>query len=185
MEEKEILLVKELLRYEKQYLQMINDYDIMVIYKKIKEEAKSYVEALQEELQVRSQYDKALKTPKIDPFIAGGLGQGIGGVGAGIYAGIRTANTNEKISQNRINLEIETGKSSAKSESIKKTLMKKVTKIDNYLNQIPGMIEIRRKNRQEIEQQEKKTKNEEIKGAIGTFLIIGGFLFILYLIFSI
>lgn len=167
-EELETMLIKELMQYESDYLQKAEKektYKIITeTYEQVKNSFANYMKALQGEVDTRTQYGAALKTPKIDPYIAGGLGQGIAGVGGGIYSAVRTAETNANISRARIKLKVEADMATKRVENVKKYLMESVYKLDELLNKIPNILEERKINQENIMKEIQKDKIKKMTG---------------------
>ena len=95
--------VKKLLDKKDLYLGLAGDSRDIVQkkYDEIMPLFQSYYLNLLNEVSSRQMYDKALKTHKVDPYIAGGIGQGIGGVGGGIFVARSATVYNRNIDENR------------------------------------------------------------------------------------
>lgn len=66
-------------------------------YSKLNVVLRKYTAELTKDIIERSSYDNALKSKKVDPYVAGGIADGIAGVGAGVYAAANMADRNERI----------------------------------------------------------------------------------------
>lgn len=62
---------------------------------------RNYVLSLTSDIHNRAAYDASMKHHKIDPCIAGGIGQSIAGLGGGLYAAESVAANNAKIDASR------------------------------------------------------------------------------------
>lgn len=79
-----------------------NREQIEKIYPKFSILLSDYIVALNISIMNNQNYGDSLRNFKMDPYIAGGLAQGIGGLGAGIYASYKTAEKNKQIDESRI-----------------------------------------------------------------------------------
>ena len=71
------------------------------LYQKIEKEQLNYISSIGNETLAREAYSVALKDKKIDPFIAGGVAQAIGGTIPGAYTAAKAASQNIEIEKSR------------------------------------------------------------------------------------
>ena len=131
MDEQYASLLADLEKNKEYYISKssANKGEIKKIYPKFSALLSEYIVALNISMMNSQNYMASLKNHKIDPYIAGGLAQGIGGLGAGIYASYKTAENNQKIEESRIFYE----ESSRDAKINLKTIEHQLIKVANHL----------------------------------------------------
>ena len=135
---------EDYLKLEKKYLEFIKTFQ-------------KYRYDVMEDALNRVGQNKALQEHKINPYIASGAGQAIGGIGGGIYAGISSANRNSRIDENRKHWANEVIKSNIICSSSKIALLSVTEELDRLLN-LSSEIS---KDREEAELEEQNKEAEE------------------------
>jgi len=131
-----------------------NKDEIKKIYPIFSALLSEYIVALNISMMNNQNYMASLKNYKMDPYIAGGLAQGIGGLGAGIYASYKTAENNKKIEESRIFYE-----ENARDAKVNlKTLEHQLVKVANHLISLLKEDGVFNKSKK----QEKKITTEEL-----------------------
>lgn len=138
--------------------------------------------ALLDDILARQQLDGALKAKKVDPFIAGGIGQAIGGVGAGVYTAVSSANRNHEIERQRIENAIQVDKTSAGLTYYESNVLNYYEKLiqiiysENALSEIHQRLVSERNRQKEIkadqEKQEQHTKTAFIVSFIAWVILL-------------
>ncbi len=147
-------IIFEISNNKKLYLSMAekeqNYHEIQILYEKFSTEFMSYYNKLSDEVFDRMAYKAALKRHKVDPYIAGGIGQGIGGVGAGIYAARSTAARNAQIDANRAYYKEKVFDSSSATSAVEENLLFLTKNLDALLDSINEIREYRKKEIEKI-----------------------------------
>ena len=150
----ETRLIKEISDNKKNYLIMAHgsekNSEISELYDRFSSVFSNYYSNLVDDTWNRMGYQNALKTHKVDPFIAGGIGQGIGGVGAGIYAAANTASNNAEIDANRAYYEHEVSNSSRSLSSSESSLLSITRQLDSVLDSVSSIKEYREKEKEKL-----------------------------------
>lgn len=108
----------------------------------------SFIASLKEDVYNRKQHNKALSTPKIDPYIAGGAASAIAGPVGGVYAATSTSINNSNISAARNYWQMETINSKVQVNSTQGKLLKYAKELDDLLNEFPEV----HKKREEVKE---------------------------------
>lgn len=152
-----------------------------------------YCSSFSKELAVMG-YNEAVTTKKVNPFIAGGLANGLFGAGAGIYTAINTANNNASIDNNKKYYEqriTETEQQFTEDEielyKYSQELYEELDKIiPNFANFFGEEIErvkhaMEKRKKEEKEQKEREMRKKNIDNAVlGCILLIVGILGIIF-----
>lgn len=103
MNDEQTRIVKEIADNKELYLVMAGSKkaELEKLYEKFEPAFSQWYLDLLNELGSRYAYQASLKSPKIDPYIAGGAAQGVAGIGAGIYAAGSAAQRNQRIEADR------------------------------------------------------------------------------------
>lgn len=131
-----------------------NKDEIKKIYPKFSALLSEYIVALNISMMNNQNYIASLKNFKMDPYVAGGLAQGIGGLGAGIYASYKTAEKNKQIEESRIFHE-----ENARDAKVNlKTIEHQLVKVANHLISLLKEDDVFNKSKK----QEKKITTKEL-----------------------
>lgn len=169
-------IVNELNENYKLYLEMAKDSpyydDLQKTYDKYSKIAAKWYNDLLDEGIARVGYDKALKSHKVDPYIAGGLGQGIGGIGGGLYAAISTAENNARIDEYRAHYKNEVFNASSARSASEASLLEVMGVLDSILDSIPDIKKYREEYRKNVRNRPQKQKETTAMPA-GAWIGIG------------
>lgn len=137
MDSLQIRIIKDLMDSKVSYLNLCKkqkNYDtIQSNYDDFSSAFSSYYSSLLSEVTQRQVYQNELKKKKIDPYIAGGMVNGIAGAGVGIYTAFSTAQNNAKIDYNRKALQSSVANASANSSASEKRLLNKTLSLYDLL----------------------------------------------------
>jgi hypothetical protein len=141
MESYQMRLIKEIAEKKNTYLTLAAETPqqeaLERLYPEFEKYFSCYRSSLINEVGARLGYGSALKSHKIDPYIAGGAGQAIGGVGAGVYSAVSSANRNAQIDANRAYYGNQVLQTSTVTRSDENNLLNIAKQIDAVLNQVP------------------------------------------------
>ena len=115
--------------------------ELRTMYSRLEEEVRGHQAALTDEIMNRMAYGSALKSHKVDPFIAGGAGQAIGGIGGGLYAATSAASRNAQIDEARRQTAEKVRYSSMKSAGSEGRFLYALETLEDELNSIPAIRE--------------------------------------------
>ncbi len=140
-------IIKEISENKILYMSMISDKsekdDVEELYDNFFSAFQNYQMNLLNEIGARVGYNAALKSKKIDPFVAGGIGQGVAGTGAGIYVAANTAINNKKIDANRKYYKNEVFQTNIQTTSSERQLLDIAATLDCKLDSIAKIREYR------------------------------------------
>ena len=143
----QISLISDLNANKDRYLSLAqsseNISEINALYARLLPMYRKYLNDLFDDTGNRILYQKALDARKIDPYIAGGIGQGIGGVGAGVYSAINAASNNENIDAQRSYYRNAVNDSSITLSFSETEFLSIVKKLDDALNSIDSIRKYR------------------------------------------
>ena len=179
-------LIGELNRNEKKYLNMATDKEKIELEKLYKEFSIIYKKYVQNEIHHIGNLlvnQKSLETHKINPYIAGGIAEGVAGVGAGVYSAIKTSERNHQIEEQRQTSEIAVKQSRIVTDSNARELISIANKLDKYLNKNIEIKNFRQKDTKNYNNKLKiyneameKMKNKKYNEAMTLFKKVGNFL---------
>lgn len=175
-------MIQQISSNKDKYLSLAGDSkeSLEKLYDKFSKTLTEYSMALMDEIGARQVYNASLKKHKIDPYIAGGMAEGVAGVGAGLYASTSAASRNKAIDASRKSNKYEVIKSSVATAGVEGALINILEKLDEKLNSISEIKEDREKEVENLYLQAKKIVNEssnreEIKKAKDIFLSLGDY----------
>lgn len=141
MTDEQMRMIKEIGDNKDVYISLITDEDkknqVINLYDKYSKEVNIYLKSLVFEISSRVSYDSALKSHKIDPYVAGGIADGLAGRGAGLYTALATKDRNEKIEADRYLYKQEVARRSITTSSDERNLLDTCEKISRILETIP------------------------------------------------
>lgn len=150
----QVRIIKDLLNNKDIYLNACkyqkNYYEIEKMYNELTVTFKMYYINMLKENMTRELYIRELKKIKLDPYIAGGLANGIAGIGAGIYSAAVTAENNANIDFNRKALEYSLNNLSGNTSTTERDLLNKLVKLYDLLNENQKIREYMNKTSEEI-----------------------------------
>ncbi len=140
MEQDKINLYKKLVENKDKYIeecrkedeQLAND--VSILYTKLQERFKVYYQDLLDSGLESANAVNAYKTHKIDPYIAGGVGQAIGGAGVGLYTATSAAKRNQQIDSWRNESLINSSIANAKQEASEEKFLEVLNELDSLLS---------------------------------------------------
>ena len=149
--DKEMLQI--LLNYQSNrelYISMSSKYKEAIIkqFDKFEKCMSEYYNSLCIDVNNRNMYSNSLKQHKMSPYIAGGMAQGIAGIGAGLYAANSASERNKQIQATRDRFDSEVTKSSYNLEKAKNKLLTESNKLVDLLEK-DGSLERTKKYLQE------------------------------------
>ena len=103
---------------------------------------RNYTLALASQVLQGAKYQNALNSKKVDPYAAGGLANGMAGVGAGLYAASRTAERNARIDSARTEGKINTRQAKSETNNAEKELIKIYNSIKDTVYSVPAAKQI-------------------------------------------
>lgn len=126
---------------------------------------RNYVLSLTGDIHNRAAYDASMKHHKIDPYIAGGIGQSIAGLGGGLYAAKSVAANNAKIDASRKYYQNEVISSSISLSCDGTRLLDLFNRIVQIISDEPILQNKRNEilRKKEIEDYKKRMENEKLR----------------------
>ena len=126
---------------------------------------RNYVLSLTSDIHNRAAYDASMKHHKIDPYIAGGIGQSIAGLGGGLYAAESAAANNAKIDASRKYYQNEVISSSISLSCDETRLLDLFNRIVQIISDEPILRNKRNEilRKKEIEDYIKRMENEKLR----------------------
>ncbi len=146
------------------------------IYQKIDSAQSKYITSVGNEALSRGVYSAALKDKKIDPYIAGGAAQAIGGVVPGVYTAVNAASRNAKIEEQRNTYKKMVDEDSSVRKVAENTLRSLLNELDELLNTEDKIKNYRESLLENDYQAALKMKdNKEYENAKAAFISLGNY----------
>lgn len=147
MDKRQTLLFIELRECRKEYLTLAKKYRKGTALKKLYEEWDEwYLKGAVSKIGYINALDASVasrKAVKINPYVAGGAGQALGGAGLGVYSAINAEERNRKIEQNRHDTYIAARAAEANDKLVERELWSICESILKLLNSMPEVVKIR------------------------------------------
>ena len=150
--------------------------EAVAIYKIIDKAHSDYISGVGNEALSRWAYSSALKEKKIDPYIAGGAAQAIGGIAPGVYTAVKASSHNAEIEARRHTYKTMALKDSSAREVAERTLRSSLYELDTLLN-TEDTIKNYRESLLEMDYQTalKIKGNKDYENARNAFLSLGNY----------
>lgn len=146
------------------------------LYQKVDKAQSDYISSVGNEALSRGAYSAALKDKKIDPFIAGGSAQALGGIAPGVYTAVKASSRNAEIEVRRNTYKTMVFEDSSARKTAENSLKSLLHELDELLN-TEKKIKSYRESLLEIDYRAALTlkSNKDYEKAKAAFLSLGNY----------